>query len=167
VQQATLGSSARKQVERILRYLARQEQRTCWSGTAEDSDCLRLAWWTVWFAAYQDSPNPYDAALRKVLGPRYKTYKETHNTLPAVYAGAPTENVEVDGRNGSQWMRSVLAYLDWRSGDAWRPVRDRNVPARRTYTDASLIMRQAFNTPARPPERGAKKQASKSRSHVA
>ena len=147
--------AAPNKVERILDYISKLEQKSCWSGTSDQADTLRLAWWTVWFAFYQNSPTPADSALRKVLGPRYQTYIQTHNTLPAVFTGSnPDELDDVDGRNGRQWMRSVLAYLDWRSGDSWRPMADRNHPERRAYTDASLTLRQAFfNTPNRPAQR--------------
>jgi hypothetical protein len=145
--------TARNQVERILDYLSELEHKSCWSGTSDRADDLRLAWWTVWFAFYQDSPTPVDSALRKVLGPRYRSYIQTRGTMPAVFCGTDRDELsEVDGRNGSQWMRSVLAYLDWRSGDSWRPMAHRNHPDRRAYTDASLTLRQAFfHAPSRPP----------------
>ena len=161
--------TAKNKVERILDYISKLEHKTCWSGTSDQADTLRLAWWTVWFAFYQESPTPADQALRKVLGPRYRHYIETRNTLPAVFTGSnPDEPADVDGRNGSQWMRSVLAYLDWRSGSVWRPMADRNHPERRAYTDASLTLRQAFNTPSRPVQKHKHKlEQSKTQPHVA
>lgn len=144
--QEMIGRTTRNKVERILGYISEQEQKCCWSGTSDHADALRLAWWTVWFAAYQESSLPFDAALRKVLGPRYSTYQHKPELPPP----APRDPIwEVDGRNGLQWVRSVLAYLDWRSGSAWRPARDRNHPLRRFYTDASLTMREAFFHPQR------------------
>jgi hypothetical protein len=142
-----------KKVERILQHFERQQAKV-WRLTAEESDDLNVSWWLLWFAFYQDAANPHDAALRKVLGPRYKTYRETHNTLPAVYTGPDDSPAQVDGRSPLQWVKSVLSYLDWRSGREWRPLADRNHPERRAYTDASLQLRQAFyNTPNRPPAR--------------
>lgn len=151
--------TTRKLVERVLSYLSKQQTKTCWSGTAEDSDHLSIAWWTVWFAGYQDSPSPYDAALRKVLGPRYR---ESRNVVPAIYTGPDSqEPADLDGRSGYQWVQSVLSYLDWRAGLSWRPARERNHPERVKYVSASLELRQAFfNTPNRPPgrSRGTNKQ---------
>lgn len=146
-----LGRAARNKVERILEHISKQERKTCWSGTSDDADALRLAWWTLWFAAYQEATLPYDAALRKMLGPRYQAYIQSRNlvTLPLAEAEEP-EVREVDGRNGSQWMRSVLAYLDWRSGVSWRSQSERNHPQRRAYLDASLCLTQAFNAPDPP-----------------
>jgi hypothetical protein len=138
--------ATRNQVERILGYISQQERKCCWSGTPDDADALRLAWWTAWFAAYQDSPLPFDAALRKVLGPRYSTYGHK----PPLPRPEPRDG-EIDGRNGDQWVRSVLAYIEWRCGDSWRSIRDRNHPDRRFYTDASLTLRQAYFYPPRPP----------------
>jgi hypothetical protein len=149
-----ISRGGRNKVTRILDYLAKQERKTCWSGTTDSADDLRLAWWTLWFAALQESPDPYDAALRKMLGPRYKSYKATRNTLPAVYTGSGDGPHEVDGRTAHQWVQSVLAYLDWRSGMSWRPMADRFHPDRTLYTESSLRLRQAYyNTPNRPPSK--------------
>jgi hypothetical protein len=148
-----LTRAARNKVERILEHISKQERKSCWSGTSADADALRLAWYTVWFAAYQESPLPFDAALRKVLGPRYTKQVHARKVVPAIYCGVDVnEPYEVNGRNASQWVRSVLSYLDWRSGDAWRPMSERNCAERRIYTDASLELRHAFySTPNRPP----------------
>lgn len=48
-----------------------------------------------------------------------------------VYFGAVT----VDGRTGTQWLKSVEAYLEWRTGSAWRPLTDRWNPDRWYYLD--------------------------------
>jgi hypothetical protein len=40
-----------------------------------------------------------------------------------------------DRRTGGQWLRSVRAYLEFRSGDSWRRGEDRNAPERWYYID--------------------------------
>ena len=148
-----VSRAGRTLVERVLTRLSDRE-RAVWKLTADECDDCRVSWWLVWFAFYQEAADPHDAAMRKVLGPRYQTYRETHNAPPAVYAGPEHGPDELDGRSALQWVNSVLSYLDWRSGREWRPMADRNNPDRRIYTDAALTLRQAFyRTPNRPPER--------------
>jgi hypothetical protein len=48
-----------------------------------------------------------------------------------------------DRRTPDQWIRSVLAYLDWRSGDSWRPLSvrtERENSERWAYLEARRIV---------------------------
>lgn len=61
---------------------------------------------------------------------------------------------QFDGRKGHQWIASVLAYLDWRAGDSWRPVSHRFHPEREHYIRGHRAVSQAWLRPE--PSNGAK-----------
>jgi len=42
-------------------------------------------------------------------------------------------DAERDRRSAGQWIRAIQAYLEWRTGDAWRRGSDRNSPERWWY----------------------------------
>lgn len=42
------------------------------------------------------------------------------------------DDAERDRRSGSQWLRSILSYLEFRSGDMWRRMSD---PAQRQHPE--------------------------------
>lgn len=56
----------------------------------------------------------------------------------------------VDGRTGDQWLRSVIGYLHWRSGDCWRrlslPVQ-RHSPQRWDYLHALKLVESVRYAP--------------------
>lgn len=61
----------------------------------------------------------------------------------------------VDGRTGNQWLKSVLAYLDFRAGNAWRRMDDgahRRAPERWEYLDAIRFIESVRNAPVREPK---------------
>lgn len=51
----------------------------------------------------------------------------------------------VDGRTGWQWVQSIRAYLEWRSGAAWRPVSERWHAEKVPYTQAVNWLNEGFN----------------------
>jgi hypothetical protein len=50
------------------------------------------------------------------------------------------DDSERDRRSGSQWLRSIKGYLEWRAGLAWRRGEDRNSPERWQYLDALRLL---------------------------
>jgi hypothetical protein len=52
----------------------------------------------------------------------------------------PMNDSERDKRSGSQWRRSIEAYLTWRAGEAWRRSSDRNSSERWYYLDAVRLL---------------------------
>jgi hypothetical protein len=57
-------------------------------------------------------------------------------------------------RTADQWIRSILAYLDWRAGDCWRNLsfrEQRSSPSRWEYLNAARLvsdLRYSFPVPA-------------------
>lgn len=43
--------------------------------------------------------------------------------------------VQVEGRNGAEWLKSIQAYLLWRAGVAWRPISRRFDEERQHYLE--------------------------------
>jgi len=62
-----------------------------------------------------------------------------------VWLDSNGEPFAVDGRKAHQWIASVLAYLDWRAGDSWRPASHRFHPERECYVRAHRVVFQTFN----------------------
>jgi hypothetical protein len=55
-----------------------------------------------------------------------------HRPLPEAYIG-PIDPYQPDGREkrtGSQWLKAILAYLEYGAGDGWRRLTD---PAQRWH----------------------------------
>lgn len=52
------------------------------------------------------------------------------------------------GRTPIQVVRSVLAYLDWRMGAAWRPLSHRWHADRLYYLDGARLVIECWNAPA-------------------
>lgn len=62
----------------------------------------------------------------------------TDSILPCRLSGM--DDSERDCRTGSQWMRSVKAYLSWRAGESWRRSSGRWAPERWAYLDALRLL---------------------------
>lgn len=65
---------------------------------------------------------------------------------PSLFDLSTIEQSERDARTGDQWILAVIAYLEWRSGSAWRKLHvpaQRWSPVRWEYLDAMRIMLQA------------------------
>ena len=79
----------------------------------------------------------------------------TFRTSPTMEQGEPSHYRRlpvhfcgmVDGRTGIQWVRSILSYLDWRTGSSWRPLSHRWHPDRWYYLDGYRLVLEAWNTP--------------------
>jgi len=56
----------------------------------------------------------------------------------------PLGGPEVDGRSGLQWLKSAIAYCEWRAGLDWRRSSQRNDPERWYYLDAIRTMTDAL-----------------------
>ena len=131
-------------VERILRRIQRAELRAAARNDGETGDILRQAWWTVHLAFYERSSEPVIEAERKVYQP----------PLPEPMLSKRSEDsgpCEVDGRTGQQWFKSIMSYLEWRSGQPWRRVADRFNPTANYYLHGLRTARDAFNGRLRHP----------------
>jgi hypothetical protein len=50
----------------------------------------------------------------------------------------------VCGRSGFQWVQSIIAYLAWREGAAWRPESHRFNPVREHFVECVSIVQRAY-----------------------
>jgi hypothetical protein len=60
------------------------------------------------------------------------------------------EDSERDHRTGDQWLRSVIAYLEFRAGDSWRNLSNqklRNSPVRWEALDAIRLIKEVRYAP--------------------
>ncbi|MFB3918070.1 MAG: hypothetical protein ACE14M_15185 [Terriglobales bacterium] len=119
--------TARQWVDAILFRLEQAQRRTIWSHNAGDPDAMRQAWFTLYLAYYEKAADPAAAACRKVYGCE-RINLTPSQPEPLLDLSAPPAILtphQVDGRTGRQWVESVLEYLNWRSGRAWRPMSHR------------------------------------------
>lgn len=68
-------------------------------------------------------------------------------SLPHNWHPSPLGRAVRDKRTGLQWVKSVIAYCEWRAGDSWRNLSyadQRSDPERWTYLDAARAVHSAF-----------------------
>lgn len=53
----------------------------------------------------------------------------------------------LDGRSSLDWHHSIVAYLEWRAGHAWRPAHHRGPCTVDAYRHALHVVVHAFHTP--------------------
>ncbi len=82
------------------------------------------------------------------FNPARHTYGKSNLELgPALPTDTPpscgTRPAVCDGRTGAEWIKSAIAYCEWRSGNSWRHVLDReqrNSPDRWYYLDGAKTL---------------------------
>jgi len=57
----------------------------------------------------------------------------------------PVHKSFFEGRSDFDWYHSILAYLEFRAGSSWRPVRHRGACVAQAYRDAIRLVTLAFN----------------------
>jgi hypothetical protein len=91
--------------------------------TMQEQDPVQLELFHWWNACPEDQPfGPHAAASR----------------LPVHEGGF------VWGRSGHQWVQSVISYLAWRQGSAWRPETHRFHPVRWHFNECIAVVQQAY-----------------------
>lgn len=148
-----MRTSGRAVVTRILIRLERAELRAIGKGARQEALNYHLAWLTVSNAFYGSNPDPFAAAELQIPIPCPQPETFHSNVIqmqqPIPPPAAPAVWV-VDGRNGRQWTKSVIAYLEFRSGQAWRPSSHRFNPEYEIYARALYEMNSAFNSLEKP-----------------
>src|SRR5947209_539390 len=114
---------------------------------------LRIAQMTIFNAYFKRDKNAYLNAEQQLLTAWAGQYELMERYAPHLLPILKTSTIplpaqrqetvnEVDGRDGRQWTASIQAYLSWRAGDCWRPMRDRWHLERTYYLDAIRLLNE-------------------------
>lgn len=144
--------TGRSVVLRVLHRIGEREQK---AQTVPEQLNERAAWLMVHAAYFEKAADPYRAAVSTMQRkyPNYGTIAMPLTpTSPAEYPPQP-ELWELDGRNGRQWMLSIVGYLAWRAGATWRNTAQRNHHDYTIYTRAICTVSGVFLRPPPPPAR--------------
>jgi hypothetical protein len=144
--------SGRTVVSHILDYLRRAIMRELGKGDRRAALNYELAQLTVSNAFFGKDPDPFTSAAQAL---DVNCEPEPRPNMFAIMAELMKPRPEpplwvVDGRNGRQWSDSVLAYLQYRSGQAWRPSSHRFHPEYEIYVRAMYEVNYAMNGPGQP-----------------
>lgn len=137
---------------RILKRLAKEAHAALTQGDRRGSENYELAWRLVYFAKFKRSTDPLRDAVHTMELP-IEDYLPRSVPLEWIAPPPPDSNVEsttiwvIDGKNGRQWVASVVMYLEWRSGACWRP---RFSAEREIYERAVYEVNHAFRSPDPP-----------------
>jgi hypothetical protein len=149
--------SGKQKIDSIFLYLKKQGAEASF----REKRLLRIAALTVHRAYYTRDRNAFQNAHNQVMKEWAGQYEvlEQHapQLLPQVYIQneaphlrhhlqpvafqEPRQTVyQVDGRNGRQWLASIVAYLEWRSGSSWRPQTQRFHEDKQVYVRAIRLL---------------------------
>jgi len=104
-------------VSRVLRHLSNQSQKLCWSGTDLDRQLASVTWWTVSYA-WDGAATPAEQAWQHVMGEQLAREAELLAELKAYDPPSPETEAFIEGRNGREWVRSIVRFLEWRIASA-------------------------------------------------
>lgn len=105
---------------RAMEHLQRAEVRESRKGAHWDSHTYRVAAVIIGWRFFDHLETAVERALREFPLPCPSPYQPQY--IEPVSPPVVQPLWIVDGRNGWDWKQSVLAYLDYRSGSAWRSV---------------------------------------------
>ena len=142
---------------RVLERLTCAEYK---SVTADQHAVYLAAWHVVHGAYFKKSPSPFTDAIA-IVRRQYPHFGVLQMAPPQSQPSDFPAPVlwNVDGRNGRQWMLSIVGYLAWRAGTGWRSLSQRNEPTYAIYTRAIFTVSCAFwrPDPPHPPAPAAEK----------